>query len=158
MTGTDLCVNKCKLSRSYLNHLLLRCTDPWSLNLQQTSDTQQAVSSKLQTLGTDFVYAGSETLVLWCDKCLNVSGDYAEVWRVPRVTDSCATYTHSEVRIEFSASESFVAYFLELLCTFKWRVTNGHIITLLRILTLCYDQVPLELFKFAPCEVWRLHY
>ena len=24
MTGTDLCVNKCKQSRSYLNHLVLR--------------------------------------------------------------------------------------------------------------------------------------
>ena len=25
MTGTDLCVNKCKESRSYLNHLVLQC-------------------------------------------------------------------------------------------------------------------------------------
>jgi len=25
MTGTDLCVNKCKQSRSYLNHLVHEC-------------------------------------------------------------------------------------------------------------------------------------
>jgi hypothetical protein len=47
--------------------------------------------------------------------------------------DPCATYTHSEVRIEFSASEAFVIYFLELLCTFRWLITNGHIMILLRI-------------------------
>jgi len=67
--------------------------------------------------------------------------------------DPCATYTHSEVRIEFSPSEALVAYFLELLCTFHWLITNGPIMTLLRILTLCYDQVPLDRFKIAPCEV-----
>jgi len=43
------------------------------------TDAQQAVTSKPQTLDTDFVYAGLETLVLWCDKCLNVNGDLAEV-------------------------------------------------------------------------------
>lgn len=68
----------------------------------------------------------------------------------------CATYAYSKVRIEFSASESFVAYFLELFCSFRWLTTNGHIMTLLRILSLWYDQVPLERFKFAYREVWRL--
>lgn len=43
------------------------------------TDAQQAVTSKLQTLDNDFVCAGLETLVLWCDKCLNVNGGYAEV-------------------------------------------------------------------------------
>jgi hypothetical protein len=43
------------------------------------TDAEQAVASKLQTLDTDVVYAGLETLVLWCDKFLNVSGEYAEV-------------------------------------------------------------------------------
>lgn len=60
------------------------------------------------------------------------------------ICDPCALNTHSEVRIEFPPLEAFVAYFLELLFTFKWLITNGHIMTLLRILTLCYDQIPLE--------------
>jgi hypothetical protein len=51
------------------------------------TNTKQSVTSTLQTLDTDFVYAGLGTLVLWCDKCLNISGDYAEVWCV-----ACATH------------------------------------------------------------------
>ena len=49
------------------------------------ADVKQAVTW-LQTFDTDFFYIGMQALVpRWC-KCLNVSGDYTEVWYVPSAT------------------------------------------------------------------------
>jgi hypothetical protein len=40
---------------------------------------KQAVTSWLQTLDTNFFYAGIQTLVPWWDKRLNVNGAHMEV-------------------------------------------------------------------------------
>jgi len=46
MTGTNLYVNKCKQSRSYLNHLVLRCT------VLQTSNSPLSSANLRHVQGT----------------------------------------------------------------------------------------------------------
>jgi hypothetical protein len=43
-----------------------------------TDEVQQAVTSWLQALDTDFFYAGRDALVYQWDKCLGKYGDYVE--------------------------------------------------------------------------------
>jgi hypothetical protein len=49
------------------------------------ADVKQAVTW-LQTFDTDFFYIVIQALVPRWGKCLNVSGDYADVWCVPSAT------------------------------------------------------------------------
>lgn len=44
---------------------------------------KQAVTAQLQTLDTYLFYVRIQVLVPWRDKCVNISGDYVEVWYVP---------------------------------------------------------------------------
>lgn len=46
-------------------------------------DMKQAVFPWLQKFYTDFLYTGIQALASQWDKCLNICGDYVEVWRVP---------------------------------------------------------------------------
>jgi len=42
MTGTDLCVNKCKQSRSYLNHLVVAsCWSSFTTNNNDNNNSSQ---------------------------------------------------------------------------------------------------------------------
>jgi len=50
------------------------------------ANVKQAVTSWLQKLKTSSFHARIQALVLWWDKCLNVSGDNVEVWYVPSST------------------------------------------------------------------------
>jgi hypothetical protein len=43
------------------------------------ADVQQAVSSRLLTLDTDFFYAGIKELVSRLEQCFNVTNDYVEL-------------------------------------------------------------------------------
>jgi hypothetical protein len=43
------------------------------------ADVKQGVTPKQQTLDTDFLNAKTPRLVPWCNKYLNVSGDYVKV-------------------------------------------------------------------------------
>lgn len=48
------------------------------------ADVKQAVTSWLKTLDTClFFYFWIQALALRCDMCLNINGDYVEVWCVP---------------------------------------------------------------------------
>ena len=55
--------------------------------LATEADKKQAANSRLETLDTYSFHAGMQALVPRWDKCLNVSGEYVEVWCVP-----CATH------------------------------------------------------------------
>jgi hypothetical protein len=48
--------------------------------------TREALTSWLQTLGSDLFYATVQDLVSQWDKCWRVNGTYMEVWRVPPAT------------------------------------------------------------------------
>jgi hypothetical protein len=69
------------------------------------ADVEQAVTSWLQTLDTDLFYAELELLVPRRKKCLNINGDYVEVWCVPSATH---VPCFLEVRMKFSTSRAFV--------------------------------------------------
>jgi len=47
---------------------------------------RQALTSWLQTLGSDLFYATVQDLVSQWDKCWSVNGAYMEVWNVPSAT------------------------------------------------------------------------
>jgi len=47
---------------------------------------REALTSWLQTLGSDLFYATVQDLVSQWDKCWSVNGAYMEVWCVPSVT------------------------------------------------------------------------
>jgi len=47
---------------------------------------KQPVTYLLQTLASSFLYIRIQALVTRKDKCLNVNGDYMEVWCVPSAT------------------------------------------------------------------------
>jgi hypothetical protein len=47
--------------------------------LATNADVKQVVTSSLQTFDTDYFYVGMATMVLQCDRCLNVNDDYVEV-------------------------------------------------------------------------------
>ena len=51
----------------------------WSKQFATHDDMKQAVTSWLETLDTDFFYAGIQALVSQWDKSLKVSCDYVEV-------------------------------------------------------------------------------
>ena len=56
----------------------------WSTKQFATDhDMKQAVFPWLQKFYTDFLYTGILALASQWDKCLNICGDYVEVWRVP---------------------------------------------------------------------------
>ena len=64
------------------------------------TDVKQAVTSWLQTYDNDFFYSG---IPRW-GKCLNVSGDYAEVWCVPSANDTPPVYWHQNKLLYYCKS------------------------------------------------------
>ena len=72
---------------------------------------KQAVTSWLQALNTDFFYTVTQALLpFWC-KCLNVSGDYMEVWCVPSA--AYAPCTHQSHNTYFG-NRVFLTLFIKL--------------------------------------------
>jgi len=81
-----------RLLRPALKHLVGKqiATDP---------DVKQSVTSKQQTIDTDFFHAKTPRLAPWCNKCLNVSSDYVKVWYVTSVTHAqCTPRSKNTVR------------------------------------------------------------
>jgi hypothetical protein len=72
---------------------------------------KQAVTSSLKTLDTDF-YDRMQALVSRWGKCLNVNGDYMQVWSVLSATH--VPYINRST-IQFSACECSLLYF----CNFE---------------------------------------
>jgi len=69
-----------------------------------------AVTSSLQTLHTDF-YARMQSSVSRWGKCLNVNGDYTEVWSVLSAINILRI---NRSRIQFSAWQCSLLYFFDL--------------------------------------------
>jgi len=62
------------------------------------ADVEQAVTSWLQILDTDLFYAELEPLVPRREECLNINGDYVEVWCGPSATHvPCIPRSRNEV-------------------------------------------------------------
>jgi len=72
---------------------------------------KQAITFWLQTPDTSFSYDWIQASVPRWDKCLNVNGTYAQVWRVWPIM-------HMIPRRKFSAWQCVSSYFLKLTCTF----------------------------------------
>jgi len=66
--------------------------------LAAEADVEQDVISWLQILHTDLFYAELEPFLPRREKCLNINGDYVEVWCVPSATHvPCIPRSRNEV-------------------------------------------------------------
>jgi hypothetical protein len=75
---------------------------------------KQAVTSWLHTLDTDF-YAVIQAVMPRWDKCLNVIGNYMEIWCVPSAIQvSCRPIYRYESQIKFSGSQCLLTLFLKI--------------------------------------------
>jgi len=96
MTGTDLCVNKCKQSRSYLNHLVFA--------LKIISEKIWEYNQNLQHLCIDFQMGCDSTQrdMLW--KCMK---EFKIPTKLINMYKTCVQKTRSAVRIEGTLSSFF---------------------------------------------------
>jgi hypothetical protein len=63
MTGTDLCVNKCKLSRSFLNHLVLPGTNASTTTSTTATTTNTNTNTNTNTAATTDTSVAERNLI-----------------------------------------------------------------------------------------------
>jgi len=74
------------------------------------TDMKEVFISLLRTLDTNFFHTGIQALVLWWDKCLNVSGDHMEVWCAANVTQAPCIYQSQNKGVRT------LPYYVKFLC------------------------------------------
>ena len=100
----------------------------WLARDLQCFGLKQAVTSRVQTLVTDFFYFRMAALLTWWGKYLSVCGAYMEVWCAPFATHLPCIH---EVKMMFLASEcllffwkSFWVLYRKLKCDKVWFCWN----------------------------------
>lgn len=87
--------------------------------LATDSDVKLAVTFWQWTLDTELLYTGIQATEPQLEKCLNVNGDYMELWRLPS-----AMYIYIKVRTKFLVSECPLPCFQKVLVILRFSGTD----------------------------------